>query len=390
MTLAMSMAEQDGSLAISLTRKQTSGKEMSSLISETSSAAFSGMSLPFVEKRPCIDSIVLPDAFFNVDTVTICDYSHKQAVFKFRTGRFFDTPPYPTRRRNTQTSPAQADNICEILIYARAIIAMEIGSNLYGYHHGYPSQHTPAAEPNAHPSLNGSTDSQQINVAAGQAQNQTSDNNQNPQANAQQGTANHNENAEQKQARPEGETKAADKSTAAREAEKQSNPNELSEEELRQVEELQKRDREVRQHEQAHLAAAGPHANGGPTYSYQSGPNGKRYAVGGEVSIDTSPVPNNPEATIQKAQTIQAAARAPAEPSAQDRAVAAQAAQMAAQARIEMNEQRAEERVEAKEQREQTNETEESETKSSAASEYEKTANNHQETEASKPLHIVA
>ena len=78
----------------------------------------------------------------------------------------------------------------------------------------------------------------------------------------------------------------------------------------------------VRAHEQAHKAAAGAHAKGGPTYEYQSGPDGKRYAVGGEVQIDTSPVPNDPQATIQKMQQVQRAANAPAEPSSQDRRVA--------------------------------------------------------------------
>ncbi len=111
---------------------------------------------------------------------------------------------------------------------------------------------------------------------------------------------------------------------------------ELSEEEQEQVEELKTRDREVRTHEQAHLAAAGQYARGGPTYTYQRGPDGKRYAIGGEVQIDTSSVPDDPEATLQKAQVIRAAATAPAEPSSQDQAVAAAATKMAAEARQEI------------------------------------------------------
>lgn len=110
----------------------------------------------------------------------------------------------------------------------------------------------------------------------------------------------------------------------------------LTEEELEVVRELAARDREVRAHEQAHLAAAGPYATGGPAYTYQTGPDGQRYAVGGEVGIDTSPVPGNPEATVNKARTIMAAANAPAEPSSQDRAVAAAAASMMAQAQAEL------------------------------------------------------
>ncbi len=110
--------------------------------------------------------------------------------------------------------------------------------------------------------------------------------------------------------------------------------------ESREVRELARTDREVRTHEMAHMAAAGGHARGGPVYEFRVGPDGKRYAVGGHVNIDTSAVPGDPQATLRKAQTIQRAALAPAEPSAQDRRVAAQAAAMAAEARAEMAEQR--------------------------------------------------
>lgn len=105
-------------------------------------------------------------------------------------------------------------------------------------------------------------------------------------------------------------------------------------EQIKQVEQLKARDREVRVHEMAHLAAAGGLATSAASYTYQLGPDGARYAIGGEVSIDTSSG-NNPEESIRKAQTIRAAALAPAEPSGQDLAVAAQASQMEAQARAE-------------------------------------------------------
>lgn len=102
------------------------------------------------------------------------------------------------------------------------------------------------------------------------------------------------------------------------------------------IAELQHRDSEVRAHEQAHLAAAGSYAKGGPSYTYQVGPDGKQYAVGGEVPIDLSKVPNDPKATLQKAAAIRRAAHAPADPSAADRAIAAQAAQMATEAQHEL------------------------------------------------------
>lgn len=108
--------------------------------------------------------------------------------------------------------------------------------------------------------------------------------------------------------------------------------------EQKQIQELAARDREVRAHEQAHAAVAGVHG-GSPTYTFTRGPDGVSYAVGGEVSIDTSPIPGDPEATIRKAQQIRRAANAPADPSGQDRQVAAQAAQLEQEARLELREQ---------------------------------------------------
>lgn len=101
----------------------------------------------------------------------------------------------------------------------------------------------------------------------------------------------------------------------------------LSEAEQRQVAELKERDREVRAHEMAHVAAGAGLVTRGATYTYQTGPDGQRYAIGGEVGIDTSPG-RTPEETLAKAERIRAAALAPAEPSGQDRQVAAQAAQI--------------------------------------------------------------
>lgn len=122
----------------------------------------------------------------------------------------------------------------------------------------------------------------------------------------------------------------------------------LSEEERREVEKLAQRDREVRAHELAHLAAAGSRATGGASFSYTVGPDGKRYATGGEVSIDTSPVAGDPEATLRAAELIRRAALAPAEPSAQDRQVAAEASMMAQEARVELANQRIEEAQQAR------------------------------------------
>lgn len=111
--------------------------------------------------------------------------------------------------------------------------------------------------------------------------------------------------------------------------------NSLSEEDQKQVKDLKDRDREVRVHEQAHAAVGGQYA-GSPSYEYQTGPDGKRYAVGGEVSIDVSEE-EKPEDTIQKMQIVRAAALAPAEPSTQDLKVAAEASQIENQARSQVS-----------------------------------------------------
>ncbi len=112
---------------------------------------------------------------------------------------------------------------------------------------------------------------------------------------------------------------------------------ELKEERL--LTKLRQVDRQVRAHELAHLMAAGPYARGGPHYEFVRGPDGKLYAVAGEVKIDTSPVPGDPEATLEKARAIKRAALAPANPSPQDRMVAALADRMAAKAMMEIQKQ---------------------------------------------------
>ncbi len=118
------------------------------------------------------------------------------------------------------------------------------------------------------------------------------------------------------------------------EVEGEKNPGELSQDERVVVDKLKARDAAVRAHEMAHVAAAGGLA-GAPVFSYQTGPDGQRYAIGGSVSIDTSPE-RSPEETVAKAQRIRSAALAPADPSAADRAVASRASRMEQQARQAM------------------------------------------------------
>ena len=113
----------------------------------------------------------------------------------------------------------------------------------------------------------------------------------------------------------------------------------LTKEERLVVEELKRRDQEVRAHEQAHMASGGGLVRGGARYEYQRGPDGRNYAVGGEVSI-AAPSGRTPEETIKNMARVKAAALAPADPSSQDRQVAAQADATAAEARAQMAEQK--------------------------------------------------
>lgn len=113
----------------------------------------------------------------------------------------------------------------------------------------------------------------------------------------------------------------------------------LTEEEKKQIEELKKRDQEVRQHEEAHMRASGGNNIGSPHYEYVTGPDGRRYAVSGEVKVDMSKE-DTPEETLQKAREIERAALAPGEPSPEDQKVASKARQMQQEARQEISEEK--------------------------------------------------
>jgi hypothetical protein len=132
----------------------------------------------------------------------------------------------------------------------------------------------------------------------------------------------------------------SEENTNAGDAKQTASGAELSDEERKEVDKMQERDREVRTHEQAHLAAAGSYARGGIHLEYETGPDGRQYATGGHVNLDMSKE-DSPEKTAAKAQTIQKAAMAPAEPSPKDRQVASEARAMAMEARKEIQEEKA-------------------------------------------------
>ncbi len=107
----------------------------------------------------------------------------------------------------------------------------------------------------------------------------------------------------------------------------------------REIDSLMKRDTQVRSHEQAHAAVGGSHA-GQPAFEFEKGPDGKRYAVEGEVQIDVSVVNGDPLATMAKMKQVYAAAMAPVDPSMADIRVAAEAMRKYNQAREEAGTQR--------------------------------------------------
>ncbi|MEJ6476024.1 putative metalloprotease CJM1_0395 family protein [Pseudoalteromonas piscicida] len=119
------------------------------------------------------------------------------------------------------------------------------------------------------------------------------------------------------------------------EKEKSEQEQQQAEQDEQIVQELKSRDREVRLHEQAHARVGGQYA-GSPSYEYQRGPDGNNYAIGGEVMIDVAPIEGDPQGTIEKMQTVRAAALAPAEPSGADRAIAADATQKLSAAQADL------------------------------------------------------
>ncbi|WP_432472181.1 putative metalloprotease CJM1_0395 family protein [Amphritea sp. HPY] len=110
----------------------------------------------------------------------------------------------------------------------------------------------------------------------------------------------------------------------------------VSDEELRLIRELAALDREVRQKEISDSAVSAGQTNASGL-EYERGPDGRSYVIGGEVSIDTSAVPDDPEAVLEKTELILRAAQAVAEPSSQDRAAADRAVALGDEARAALN-----------------------------------------------------
>lgn len=90
-----------------------------------------------------------------------------------------------------------------------------------------------------------------------------------------------------------------------------------------EIQELTRSDKRVRAHEQAHMAAGGQYA-GAATFTYEKGPDGRSYAVAGEVPIRAAKG-RTPEETLQILEQVKKAALAPPDPSPQDLSAASAA-----------------------------------------------------------------
>ncbi len=95
-----------------------------------------------------------------------------------------------------------------------------------------------------------------------------------------------------------------------------SNTQNLDENDYQRVlQKFKSRDSEVKSHEQAHAASG--ITKGAIQYNYQMGPDGKMYAVGGSVRLDTS-IPDDPKAAQVKLDKIKDAASASSDMSGAD------------------------------------------------------------------------
>ena len=126
-------------------------------------------------------------------------------------------------------------------------------------------------------------------------------------------------------------------SNSEEETSNNSDKEELSQQEKQEVADLKTTDAEVKAHENAHKSAAAGLRTSAPNYEYETGPDGKKYAVAGDVNISYQ-TSSDPEVNLKNAQQLKAAAPAPAEPSSQDRKVAMKAEREIAKARQEIQE----------------------------------------------------
>lgn len=107
----------------------------------------------------------------------------------------------------------------------------------------------------------------------------------------------------------------------------------MSTEDRALLDRLRARDALVRGHENAHVTTAGGQAAGPVQYSYQTGPDGQQYAIGGSVSIAVVSSPMNDEDAARQAGVAQRAAMAGGQASLRDMQVAMRAGELSGRAR---------------------------------------------------------
>ena len=114
----------------------------------------------------------------------------------------------------------------------------------------------------------------------------------------------------------------------------------FSTEEQQELRDLERRDLQVRTRDMAFIAAAGG-AAGSYSLQYETGPDGRRYAVGADIKLDTSEGAT-PEQTLAKARALRAATMGARADSSNDASAAAKAVRMEAEARAEIARERGE------------------------------------------------
>lgn len=99
----------------------------------------------------------------------------------------------------------------------------------------------------------------------------------------------------------------------------QGNQNDLDPAQFTRLRRLQARDQRVRAHEQAHNLAGGGQVAPAVRYHYQTGPDGRRYAVGGQAHTPAGGGGSTAEQALDQSASLRRAAVAPTRPSYQDR-----------------------------------------------------------------------
>jgi len=113
---------------------------------------------------------------------------------------------------------------------------------------------------------------------------------------------------------------------------------EMSDEDLREIAELKQRELTVRTRDMAWVAAT-TGVSGGFTVRYETGPDGRRYAVEAEVRLDTTEAAT-PEQSLAKARAVRAALMGGGGDDSSQASAAARAAVLESRARAELARQR--------------------------------------------------